>query len=772
MVVKAQVNSSTIKGMIIDQESGSPIAGATILLLTPGTKKGAISNEAGTFRIEEVPVGRHTIRITMSGYTSQEKGNLQLVSGKELDIEVGLEEVMTTLEDVVITDEISRKTPANQMQTVSSRTFSIEEAGRYSGALQDPARMAQNFAGVSGASDDRNDIIIRGNSPTGLLWRLEGIDIPSPNHFSSLGSTGGPVSMLNINNLKNSDFTTGAFAPEYGNALSGVFDLKLRKGNSDKREYLAQVGFNGFEVGIEGPFVKGKNASYLGNYRYSTLGLIGALGINLGTGAAIPQFQDLTYKIHLPTRKAGTFNFFGIGGLSYIELKADPDDKDNLYTAQSQNINFRSNTGIVGMSHTYFFDTKTSSKLVLAYSGTQSATDVDSIDVNTGSTFDFFGSKNQKIRLSANYKIKRKFNARNTAAVGLIADQYALDVQDSVFDFSNSNWRRSASFQGNLTMLQAYIQWKHRFTESLSLVSGLHSQYYIQNGSNVIEPRIGLQYRLTESHSLSFASGLHSQLQPLPVYFVTTQDIEGNELLPNKALDFTKSLHLVLGYDFFINKNLHLKAETYFQRLFNVPIDSSASSFSMLNAGRDFIIPGRSGLVNEGTGYNYGLELTMERSFARGYYFLTTLSLFKSRYEGSDGIERNTAFNGNYVVNALGGKEFKLGKNNTFGLDTKITYAGGTRFTPVDLPASIIVGSEIRDQNMAFQSQYPDYFRLDFKLTFRMNRPKWAQQFSVDLQNLTGRKNIFQYGYNPSTQRIGTVYQRGFFPDVQYKVYF
>jgi hypothetical protein len=148
--------------------------------------------------------------------------------------------------------------------------------------------MASNFAGVSGANDARNDIIIRGNSPSGLLWQLEGLNIPNPNHFGSLSSTGGPVSMLNNNVLDKSDFMTSAFPAQYGNALSGVFDLSLRNGNNEKYEFLGQVGFNGFELGAEGPFSKNSKSSFLINYRYSTLALFQQIGINFGTGSATP----------------------------------------------------------------------------------------------------------------------------------------------------------------------------------------------------------------------------------------------------------------------------------------------------------------------------------------------------------------------------------------------------------------------------------------------------------------------------------------------------
>ncbi len=206
------------------------------------------------------------------------------------------------------------------MALSGAKQLNIEEGMRFAGSRNDPARMAQNFAGVSGANDGRNDIIIRGNSPSGVLWRAEGVDIPNPNHFSTFGATGGPVTILNTNTLRTSSFLTGAFPADYGNALAGAFDLRLRNGNKDKYEMLAQVGFNGFEAAAEGPLGKRGGASFLVDYRYSLIAAVHALGLSVGTGASVPNYQDLTVKINVPTKKAGTFGLFAMGGLSNIHF--------------------------------------------------------------------------------------------------------------------------------------------------------------------------------------------------------------------------------------------------------------------------------------------------------------------------------------------------------------------------------------------------------------------------------------------------------------------
>lgn len=767
--------TQAIRGTVVDKQSQFPLPGATIKLVNSEPLKGTVTDINGNFRLEDIPVGRHIIEIDFVGYKSVRMGNLMLTSGKELTLNIAIEESVNELETFTVTAEDDKRESLNKMATVSSRTFSVEEAGRYSGSLQDPARMAQNFAGVSGASDDRNDIIIRGNSPLGVLWRMEGIDIPSPNHFSTLGTTGGPVSMLNINNLKNSDFMTSAWSADYGNALSGVFDLKLRNGNNTKREYLGQIGFNGFEFGAEGPFKKGKQASYLINYRYSTLGVFSALGVNLGVGDAVPQYQDVTFKVNVPTQKAGTFTLWGIGGLSYIDFEAQGEvDSTNLYSSENEQARFDSRTAVIGASHNYFFNETTSSKLVIAASLAQTIGALDTINIDDSSQdpFNIFGFDRNQTKLSLNYKLNKKFNAKNTVAIGVMADEYLTDIIDSSYVEDLNAYRIITNNTGNGTMLQSYINWQHKFNDKLTLNTGLHSQNFLLSSSNTIEPRLGLKYKLSGAHSLNLGIGMHSQIQPITLYFVEAQNAFNQTILPNKNLDFNKSIHSVIGHDFYIGENVRLKSEVYYQYIYNVAVDSISSSFSMLNEGTDFVLPDGTGYENTGTGYNYGLELTLEKFFSNSYYFLVTSSLFESKYEGSDQIERNTAFNGNYVLNALGGKEFKLNEKSTLSFDTKITYAGGRRFTAIDLNSSILAGSEVRDDMNAFEQQFPDYFRTDFKITYRRNGNKVAQQFSIDLQNFTGQQNIFQYGYNNRTQSIGTIYQRGFFPDVQYKLFF
>lgn len=769
-VVAQSTNRGAVRGTVIDKQSQYPLYGAQVIILKGDSIFGAVSDDNGKFRIEKVPTGRIDAQVKLVGYETQFFSNLLLNSGKDLELNVQLEESISQLAGVEIVAKENKSESINKMSSVSSRSFSIDEAMRYSGTLQDPSRMAQNYAGVSNASDDRNDIIIRGNSPTGVLWRMEGIDIPSPNHFATVGTTGGPISILNINNLSNSDFATSAFSADYGNALSGVFDLRLRSGNQDKREYLFQMGFNGWELGAEGPFKKGGQATYIINGRYSFLNIMNKLGIDFGTGSAIPEYQDLTFKVDLPTKKAGRFTFFGLGGNSFIDFQASDDEENNLYSNNRQNQQFTSTTGVVGLSHTYFFNEKTQGKAIFAMStgGTEGFT--DTLDL-AGNAYRYYGIYQRQNKASGHYFVNSKRNAKNTVKAGVMYDLYLFDIRDSVL-YDGGYFFKLSDFDGDAGLLQSYAQWQNRPTEKLTINSGVHMQYFLLNNSVSVEPRIGAKVAVKPGQSLSFGVGLHSQMQPIPTYF-SREELDNNRVLANnKNLDFNKAAHAVVGYDIQASEHLRIKTEVYYQYLYNIAVDRASSPFSMLNTGATFTFPNNADLVNEGTGYNYGIELTAERFLHNGFYFLLTTSVFDSKYKGSDGIERNTAFNGNYVVNFLMGKEFKVGENGILSLDTKVTYAGGRRYTPIDLEASILAGEEIRTDQLSYTQQYDPYARWDFKIGYKLNHKKYAQSIALDIRNVTGRENIFLESYNDRSKEIETTYQTGFFPVVLYSVYF
>jgi Carboxypeptidase regulatory-like domain len=758
----SQKPTQTIRGIILDKDSKAPIKQASVLLDVYASKTITTTDSNGVFALPNIEVGRHSLEITMVGYQPLYLSDIQLNAGKEVVLTIELEERIVAMADVVVTAKKSTLKTVNDMVGISGRTFSINEANRFAGSQNDPSRMARNYAGVSGANDQRNDIIIRGNAPQGLLWRIEGIPVPNPNHFSGQGSTGGPISIINYKMLSNSDFITGAFPAEYGNATSGVFDIKIRNGNNKRTEKTIQIGALGLEALLEGPMGKDKKSSYLIGYRYSTLSILSKLNIKLGF-ASVPYYQDLSFKFNWVTKKAGTFKLFGIAGLSKTTFFNDKADSTQFSPANK------------GLSHTYFFNQKTFIKTTLATTYESNYGKRDSIQNDkslkrTGG----FGYNNSKWVLQS--FVNKKFSAQHSLQTGIVIEASDYTTKDSLLLYKpitgTAFWGFNNDFNGNTTLLQAYTQWKYKINDLTTLYAGIHAQYLTLNKRFAIEPRVAINYKVKDNQTLSFGYGLHNQVQPYAMYFYRNKNAVTN-IETNNDLGYTRSNHFILGYDISFNQHFRLKAETYYQYIDNIPVEKMSSSYSVLNYGATFANTYKDNLVNQGKGQNYGVELTLEKFFSNSYYFLFTTSVYKSTYQGSDGIKRNTAFAGNYVVNGLGGYEFKLKRNLRFLIDAKLTVAGGLRYSPIDIAASIVNKEATYKDSEAFALQNKTYFKPDIKFTIRKDfNKRIALEWALDIQNIANYKNVFLNWYDKNTQRENIVYQNGRFPTVQLKLEF
>lgn len=765
----SQNNTQTIRGSITDKLSQTPIIGASIQISS--LQIGSVSDSNGNYSLSMLPPDRYEIKISYLGYKTLIIPNVVVTSGKEVILDIALEEDFRQLNEITV-KATNKGGTINKLASVSARTFSMEEVNRYAGGRNDPARLAANFAGVSAPDDSRNDIVIRGNSPVGVLWRIDGMNVTNPNHFASVGTTGGAVSALNTNLLKNSDFFTSAFPSEYGNATAGVFDLGLRNGNNKKRETTVQAGvITGLELTTEGPFSKKSDASYLVGYRYSLAGIAQAMGVNIGT-TATPSYQDLSFKLNSGTTKLGRFSLFGILASSTINIGGG---SSNTLYGSGNKVDFASKIGIGGLSHFKQINSKSfiSSSVGVNYSSTdQTSYDFDHM-ADSIYTREVSNVAKTTYFLSSNYNLK--INSRLFFKAGIQDEIIGLDfyykTKNNIFAPEKQIW----DYNSTTNLAQAFVHLKYAITNKLIVNAGIHSQLFFLNNSTSIEPRLGLSYNLTTKSSLNFGYGLHSQMQPINVYFLQSIDTDGNTVYNNKNLDFTKSHHFVLGYNIQPFNDWRIKTEVYYQSIYNVPVNSYSSNYSMLNTGATFKTDLTDSLENNGTGTNYGVELTVEKFFSKGYYGLFTASVYNSTFKGSDEIEHNTAFNGKYVFNILAGKEWKIGqeKRNRFSIDVKFTNAGGRAFTPIDLTSSAAIGHEVLSADV-YSSYYDTYYRFDLKAGFTLNskKRKLSQTLSLDLQNVTNHKNVFSLSYDNKLQGISKTYQLGFFPNVVYKIQF
>lgn len=761
----SQSLTQTVRGTVTDKITGQPLPGSTIVIVNSSPLTGSATNENGEFRLTNVPVGRHSFRITFLGYKEMMINDYPVNSGKEVVLNIGLEEDFITGKEVVITDRVEKNKPINEMAVVSARTFSVEETQKYAAAVNDPGRMSTSFAGVIGTDDGNNDISIRGNSPTGVLWRMEGVEIPNPNHFSNAGAAGGGISILSAQVLSNSDFMTSAFPAEYGNALSGVFDLKLRKGNNEKREYTIQAGLLGIDLATEGYFKKGYNGSYLINYRYSTLSLLNNLGVNVGGG--VTNFQDLSFNVYLPAGKAGNFSLFGFGGLSNQKFDASKDSTKWNSTEESYNTRFTSNTGAVGITHSFIAGKNTYIKSVLSSSIFDNGWKADKVlsDYSVENRYNEYTAQKRSVISST---LNHKMNARQNIRAGVILTRHDFNIHNNGWEPGENRLVTTIKDKGNGYTLQAFAQSSYKLTEKLTMNGGLHYFEFMLNSSRSIEPRASVSYAIDEKQSVSGGYGLHSRLQPLGIYFFQT-----NGRKPNHDLELSKSHQFVLSYDRMLSADVRIKAETYYQSLYNIPVRADVrNSFSMVNIAQGYA---EESLSNNGKGRNYGIDFTLEQFMRNNMYYLFCASLYDAEYQGSDQVWRNSRYNGTFSFAFTGGKEFEAGnRGRVFGVNVKTIYRGGFRQTPVDVNASRANGGieTIYFDDLAYTDKLPNYFRTDIRLSLKKNRENSTRTLSLDIQNVTNNKNIFGTYFDARSGNTKTYYQTGLIPILSYKLEF
>ena len=761
----AQQLKQTVRGTVVDKVSQTPIIGATIVVLNSSPVIGAATDANGMFILKNVSVGRQTIKVTYMGYKAATLSNLVINSGKEVVLNINIEEEIIEAKEAVVKANIIKTKPLNDMATVSTRTFSVEETQKFAAAVNDPARMATSFAGVVGGHDGNNMISIRGNSPNALLWRMEGVEIPNPNHFSSVGTSGGGISILSAQLLANSDFMTGAFAAEYGNALGGVFDLKLRKGNNQKREYTFQAGVLGVDFATEGPIKKGYDGSYLINYRYSTLSLLELMGLNL-TGDATTNFQDLAFNVSLPSKKMGTFGVYGMGGLSTQTAQSKKDTTTWIEDPFKQfEVDFKANTGVFGVNNTKLIRSKSVLKSAIVFSGTDNSVTEQKLNTLYQNRLNYDQSYKQT-KLTLTSTLTHKVDAKNSLRTGFICNILGYNFTQKQFIDSLAILQTLINNNGNTQTMQAYAQWQHKLNNRLSTNIGLHTLHLALNNSYSIEPRTSIKYDVTAGSYIALGYGLHGQIQPLGTYFA-----QNNGSLINKNIGISKAHHYVLTYDFSVTTNTHIKLEAYYQDLFNIPVSKDLSkNFSLVNSVEGFTtMP----LANNGKARNYGLEITAERFLHKNFYYLLSASLYQSEYKTQTNVWHNTMFNTNFATTFTGGKEWNLkNKNRVLGVNTKLVYVGGMRYTPIDEVASVAKGRVVYDELKPFSIKNPNYFRVDFRVSLKRNYTRLTSTVSLDLQNATNRANVGGQYYDENAQKVKYWYQTGLIPVLAYKIEF
>lgn len=765
LVAHSQDITQTLRGTIYDQSTHEPLIGATIVVQNSQPVIGTTTDEAGNFSIANLPLGRVSLEISYIGYESRVIPELMITSAKEVVLSIALKEAATELEGVEVIAGIRKEKALNAMATVSARTFSVEETQRYAGGLSDPARLASAFAGVSTGNLQDNSIVVRGNAPQGVQWRLEGVEIPSPQHFSGGNVIGGGLVTLFSNQvIGNSDFLTGAFPAEYGNALAAVFDVKMRTGNTSRYEHTAQVGILGIDFASEGPLSRAKGSSYLFNYRYSTLGLLSDLKINK-TGQRI-KYQDLSFKLNFPTEKAGTFSLWGIGGIDNTHKDALKTPADWKTDIDRVNNNWDTYVSTVGLRHQITAGERSFVESHLAFSGTDDRISTDYLSDDASVFTPDSRLKKQNGTLTLATSLTHKFSPLATLKVGISSKQLFYKYNLSAAqDYVPSTYARIVNSAGNTHLTEGYAQLKYQLSPALLANVGLRTHYFGLSKELSLESRAGLAWKLSDKHSLSFGYGKHSQPEDLNVYM-----IEVGGVAVNKDLKLSDAHHFVLGYDWMLTDKLRFKAEAYYQYLWNIP-GEEGTSYSLINLRRALYL--NKALVNNTKGRNYGIDLTLERFLGDNYYYLITGSIFKSEYKAGDNVWRNTRYNKGFVLNALFGKEFYFANNRkVLDVNARVSVTGGERYSPILESQSVAQKRVIYDESRAFSEQFRTLTYADLTVNYRINHRKSSSVFSFQMKNVLGAPIYIDHNYNYQTGQIELSKATLVIPNISYKIEF
>lgn len=758
---KPQKITQTIRGIVTDSKTNTPIEYATVKILN-SPSHGATTDSLGQFRISGVPVGRYDIQGSFVGYNTNIVNEIPITSSKEIYIEILLDENIYSLDEVVIHPDIKKDKPLNAMAITGGRMISMEEAGRFANGFDDPARLAIAFAGVAGEVGT-NAIAIRGNSPQYTKWKLEGIEIPNPSHFSDFSIVGGGfLSALNTSIIANSDFYNGAFPAEYDNSLSGVFDIKMRIGNNQKYEHSFLAGVLGLEVASEGPINKSAGSSYIFNMRASNTSLVTSGETNLS-------YQDLTFKLNFPTKNHGAFSIWGLGIRDRNKVNAETNPTEWETMDDRRNSKDKLEKAMGGVSHNYRINNSTSihSSLAATYSSDHLLADQIGSDNKLVRIGDVI---NKNWSFSASSYVNKKFSSRHTNRTDIRFSHlnYDLDYKISPTFGLDTPAEQVSKGSGSTATWSAYTTSLFTFNKHLSATIGFNANHFLLTKEWSLEPRAALKWSLDDSHSVAIAYGLHSQKEKLDYYFVE-KTING-KLYTNRDLKLSKAHHVGLSYNWQISTDMVLKIEPYYQYLFNIPVEDK-STFSIINHQEYYL---DRLLVNNGAGKNYGVDISLERYMKDGFYYMLTASLFKSKYKGGDNIWRNTRLDKGYILNILTGKEWMIGKlkQNVISINGRLFFQGGGRYTPIDEERTNKEHDIVFDESKAYSKKFSSAVNGDVSFSYRINKKRVSHEFSLKILNVGMRTGMHFYQYNEKTNKIEKKDGSGLIPNISYKIYF
>ncbi|GAB4498578.1 MAG: carboxypeptidase regulatory-like domain-containing protein [Saprospiraceae bacterium] len=748
-------SAQTLRGTVRDGSTGEVLVGANLKLMGAADSflTATMTDISGQYIFENLRPGYYTLEVLYGGYSPMIIREINVAGGKETLLDINYDQNVD-LPLLTIVNAANRR----PIQPLSEIPLTRDQTLRFPATFFDPARLAMAYPGVMNNDDQANGLCVRGNSPAFVRWRLEGVDVVNPNHLTNAGTfsdrptaAAGGVLMFSAQLLDNSSLLTGSFPAGYGEALGGIMDMNLRRGNSRQHEFTAQAGLIGLDLAAEGPlFEKGKN-SYLVNYRYSAVGLLGQMGISFGDEEI--DFQDLSFKFNFQGKKGSEWSLFGLGGLSNNVFEHKTDSASAEEFKDFFDIDYQSKTGIIGLSNWLPLGKKGWLKTTLAASGQSNER------TSVSETYEQYDSRDdvRESKVSGSVTLSQRLAPQWRLMAGAMLTRQFFKYESVL----NTEPQEMPEHDYFTTQPWANALWNSR-NEKTTVQVGLHSLIFSYKDRVTLEPRLTVTQQLAPNHRLSLSGGRYSQIAPL--------------WLSKENLDLLRAWHAGLRHTWNATSDWVFKGEIFWQQQDEVGVDKTPSTFSLLNENEYRNYQDKA-LVYNNLGKNYGLELTAEHYFTDGWFALANATLFKSEYRGSDAVWRPSRWDSRHLFNLVAGKEWQRdrrpGQVRAFGLNGRLGWSGGLRAMPVDAAASAQAGTTVFEVREGFSVQQKDYFRLDLRVYWKRSLGNRRNStFAMDFQNATMQENIAYQFWDPYTQSVETKYQLGLIPNLSWRLEF
>lgn len=770
------MQAQSLRGVVRAADTNEPLTGATLSLYAG--KAGATpvtlaSNPEGVFEFDNLRPGYYRCEVALQGFETTYFNEILIAAGKDQVLEFSLRRTASTLPEVTIAASVPGR---RAMQPLSEIPLTRDQTLRLPAMYFDPARLAAAYPGVAQTDDGTNHMSIRGNSPAYVRWRLEGLDIVNPNHLPNAGTFtdapatgGGGVLMFSAQMIDNASLLTGAFPAGYGDAVGGVMDMNLRAGNKRQHEFTAQAGLIGLDLAAEGPLGK-KNgqSSYLFNYRYSTVGLLGQLGVSFGDEQI--NFQDLSFHIHSSGKNGAQYSLFGLGGLSANQFSRKADSTEIKYDKDFYNIDFSSATGVAGGSARWRIGQKAWLKTALVYSRQENDWSKDNpVQLDTFSSWDrrveerFSGS----IELRVSAKQSQWYFGAQTTRIYFRGDVFQVVILGPPtwsffypYNTSNAYWNS-----------QPYARWEWtsangRFATQLG--SQIHYNTVYRKAAPTL--RGAISYKPAAAHKLVLSAGMYKQDAPVWTQFVTGRF---GSFIGSYRPPYISSNQAGLRYIYTPNNQWRFSVEGFLQHTSDIPHYSQANASLYNNPEAIHEFP----LSSDSEVQNTGLEFSAERFLQNGWFVLANATVFDSKYRVQNGEWLDSRWDIGRLSNLTFGKEWVREKSasltRTIGVGARGVWTGGIREADIDLGASVANNRTVYNETLGYYRDYPDYLRFDIRVYWKKSLgDRRNSTFALDIQNVTGRQNLAYHFYDPYTRNIENKFQLGPIPNFSWKVEF